>query len=172
MDLAWIWLPDHDVGAVILTNGDPGWLIRSIFRRKLLEVLFDGRLEADDDVASAGKRFFGQMAAERKLLTLPAAANDSARLVRLRGGETTREFVGSVVVRRPALVTACPGGRCDDEDMTIVASDPGVRFRTRQENFHATFECTKPQTRARRAGCLRAGTCDDVIGPQRARRAG
>jgi CubicO group peptidase (beta-lactamase class C family) len=41
-----MWLPDHGVGAVILTNGDPGWFIRSRFRRKLLEVLFDGRSEA------------------------------------------------------------------------------------------------------------------------------
>ena len=24
-----MWLPDHGVGAVVLTNGDPGWLIRS-----------------------------------------------------------------------------------------------------------------------------------------------
>jgi hypothetical protein len=37
-----MWLPEQQVGAVILTNGDPGWLIRSVFRRKLLEVLFDG----------------------------------------------------------------------------------------------------------------------------------
>src|SRR6185437_1470851 len=37
-----IWLPDYDVGAVILTNGDGGSAIRDQFRRKLLEVLFDG----------------------------------------------------------------------------------------------------------------------------------
>jgi len=28
-----IWLPGQNVGAVILTNGDPGWLIRTRFRR-------------------------------------------------------------------------------------------------------------------------------------------
>ena len=42
-----MWLPEHGVGAVILTNGDPGWLVRTVFRRKLLEVLFDGKPEAD-----------------------------------------------------------------------------------------------------------------------------
>ncbi|RPJ59750.1 MAG: class A beta-lactamase-related serine hydrolase, partial [Acidobacteria bacterium] len=42
-----MWLPAHGVGAVVLTNGDPGWIVRSQFRRKLLEVLFDGRPEAD-----------------------------------------------------------------------------------------------------------------------------
>ncbi len=47
-----IWLPEHNVGAVILTNADPGWTLRGAFRRKLLEVLFDGRPEADADVAA------------------------------------------------------------------------------------------------------------------------
>lgn len=23
-----MWLPEHGVGAVVLTNGDPGWMIR------------------------------------------------------------------------------------------------------------------------------------------------
>ena len=50
-----MWLPEHGVGAVILTNGDPGWLIRTIFRRKLLEVLFDGRAEADGQIAAAAR---------------------------------------------------------------------------------------------------------------------
>jgi len=32
-----MWLPGQQVGAVVLTNGNPGWLIRTVFRRKLLE---------------------------------------------------------------------------------------------------------------------------------------
>jgi CubicO group peptidase (beta-lactamase class C family) len=75
-----IWLPDHNVGAVVLTNGDPGWLIRSGFRRKLLEVLFDGRAEADADLAARAKTFFEQLAAERKLLTVPADPSRAAAL--------------------------------------------------------------------------------------------
>ena len=63
-----MWLPDHKVGAVILTNGDPGWVVRSAFDRKLLEVLFDGRPQADADVAAQAKSYFDQLAAERKLL--------------------------------------------------------------------------------------------------------
>ncbi len=67
-----IWLPEHNVGAVILTNGDAGWLLLGNFSRKLLEVLFDGRAEADTDLASGSRTFFQQLAAERKLLTIPA----------------------------------------------------------------------------------------------------
>ena len=75
-----IWLPEHNVGAVILTNGDPGWTLRTQFRRRLLEVLFDGKPEAAAQVAAAGKSFYAQIAAERKLLTVPADPGESAKL--------------------------------------------------------------------------------------------
>lgn len=67
-----MWLPGQGVGAVILTNGDPGWLIRSVFRRKWLEVLFDGKPEADALMAAQAQAFRQEMAAERRLLTHPA----------------------------------------------------------------------------------------------------
>jgi len=75
-----MWLPQHNVGAVILTNGDPGWVLRTVFRRKLLEVLFDGRPEADADVAAQAKSYFERLAADRKLMTVPAAAEDAGKL--------------------------------------------------------------------------------------------
>ena len=50
-----MWLPDHNVGAVILTNADAGGAMLGPFRRKLLEVLFDGRAEADADIATRGQ---------------------------------------------------------------------------------------------------------------------
>jgi CubicO group peptidase (beta-lactamase class C family) len=77
-----IWLPQQNVGAVILTNGDPGWLIRSRFSRKLLEVLFDGRPEADALLNANAKTFFSTLAADRKLLTIPADATVSAKLAK------------------------------------------------------------------------------------------
>lgn len=75
-----IWLPQQNVGAVILTNSDPGWIIRSRFRRKLLEVLFDGRPEADALLKSDAESFFAARAADRKLLTVPAVSGESAKL--------------------------------------------------------------------------------------------
>ncbi len=75
-----MWLPEHGVGAVILTNGDPGWIIRTVFRRKLLEVLFDGKQEADGQITAQAKAYFDEMAAERKLLAIPADAAASGLL--------------------------------------------------------------------------------------------
>jgi len=77
-----IWLPQQNVGAVVLTNGDPGWLIRTRFSRKLLEVLFDGHPEADALLQADAKNFFSAMAADRKLLTIPADAKESAKLAK------------------------------------------------------------------------------------------
>jgi CubicO group peptidase (beta-lactamase class C family) len=69
-----IFLPDHGVGAVILTNSDSGSLMLGPFRRKLLELLFDGRPEAETRLAAAAKSMHTQIAAERPKLTVPAAA--------------------------------------------------------------------------------------------------
>jgi hypothetical protein len=50
------FLPEHGVGAVMLTNvGFPNPLVHQSFRRKLFEVLFDGRDEAKEDLAFAMK---------------------------------------------------------------------------------------------------------------------
>ena len=75
-----IWLPEQGVGAVILTNGDPGSMIRDLFRRKLLEVLFDGHPEADADLTVGAKQFFQNLEVGRKLLTVPADPAEAGKL--------------------------------------------------------------------------------------------
>ena len=77
-----MWLPEQDVGAVILTNGDPGWVIRNRFQRKLLEVLFDGHPEADAEVENDANVFYSSLAADRKLLTIPADPHEAAKLAK------------------------------------------------------------------------------------------
>jgi CubicO group peptidase (beta-lactamase class C family) len=91
-----MWLPEHGVGAVILTNGDPGWLIRTVFRRKLLEVLFDGRPEADATIEAQAKGFYEELAAERKLVEFPADPAVAAALA----PRYTNPATGDVVVSR------------------------------------------------------------------------
>jgi CubicO group peptidase (beta-lactamase class C family) len=91
-----IWLPDQNVGAVILTNGDPGWVIRDRLRRKLLEVLFDGRPEADAQLEADAKDFFSSLAAERKLVTIPADAVESAKLAKHYASSSLGEIAVSM----------------------------------------------------------------------------
>jgi hypothetical protein len=75
-----IWLPDHGIGAVILTNSDVGGAMLGPFRRRLLEVLFDGKPEAEAAIASTAKIIAEQVAIERKRLTVPADPAASAKL--------------------------------------------------------------------------------------------
>lgn len=97
-----MWLPEHGVGAVVLTNGDAGHVIRTQFRRKLLEVLFDGQPEADRDVASAAKAYFAGRVAERKDWVVPAAP---AVVDTLAAAYVNKELGEIAVVRKGAATT-------------------------------------------------------------------
>jgi CubicO group peptidase (beta-lactamase class C family) len=121
-----IWLPDHRVGAVILTNADPGWALRGPFRRKLLEVLFDGRPEADADEAAQAKSFFEQLAADRKLLTVPADGADVRRLA----AHYANDALGGITVRRDGGATIFDFGEWKSEVASRHNPDGTISFIT------------------------------------------
>jgi CubicO group peptidase (beta-lactamase class C family) len=121
-----MWLPEHGVGAVVLTNGDPGWLIRTIFRRKLLEVLFDGAAEADAQMAASAKSFFDELAAERKLLTVPAEAAEAAKL----GTSYANPALGQIAVSRKGAATTFDLGEWSSEVASRRNPDGTISFIT------------------------------------------
>jgi len=121
-----IWLPQQNVGAVILTNADPGWALRGPFRRKLLEVLFDGHAEADADVAAGAKSFFEQLAADRKLLTVPADATQSAKLA----AHYANDALGDITVSHPGGATVFDFGEWKSEVASRVNPDGSLSFIT------------------------------------------
>ncbi len=67
------FLPDSGIGAVLLTNSDTGGMLLHPFIRRLLEVVFDGKLEAAGDVASQAASYKAALAKERERLVVPAA---------------------------------------------------------------------------------------------------
>jgi CubicO group peptidase (beta-lactamase class C family) len=67
------FLPDSGIGAVLLTNSDNGGLLLGPFRRRLLELVFDGKLEAAADVASHAATHKAELAKDRERLVIPAA---------------------------------------------------------------------------------------------------
>jgi hypothetical protein len=77
-----MWLPDYGVGAIVLTNGDPGWLIRGEFQRKLLEVLFDGAPRALTDLKSANARYYSDMETVRSTIDLPPNTGQIEKLAK------------------------------------------------------------------------------------------
>ena len=121
-----MWLPDHGVGAVVLTNGDPGWLIRSGFRRKLLEVLFDGKQEADEILRSGSERFLSNMAVEYELLQVPADTGESAALA----NHYSNVALGDIAVTRTDNATTFDFGEWKSEVGSRENPDGTVSFMT------------------------------------------
>ncbi|MBA2629729.1 MAG: beta-lactamase family protein [Thermoleophilaceae bacterium] len=121
-----MWLPGHGVGAVVLTNGDPGWIVRTQFRRRLLEVLFDGRPEADDQVAAQGKTYYEQLAAERKLLTVPADPAEAGKLA----ARYHNDALGDITVSRDRDATIFDFGEWRSEMASRRNPDGTVSFMT------------------------------------------
>ena len=125
-----MWLPDYGVGAVILTNADRGPPIRSALQRRLLEVLFDGKPQAESDIAALPKRFQENIAAERKRLTVPADADASAKLA----AHYRNAALGNVWVKHDGGKTIFDVGgwrsevasrKNDDGTLSFVTTDPG-----------------------------------------------
>lgn len=126
-----IWWPEHDVGAVILTNSsDGGTGVRNVLRRRLVELLFDGSVEAEPNLPVFKERAHSEATARREALTRPVPAALSQELaplyscpelgeirVRQHGGATWFDFGGwksEMALRRdgdgdPVLETVSPG---------------------------------------------------------------
>jgi CubicO group peptidase (beta-lactamase class C family) len=121
-----MWLPGQNVGAVILTNSDPGVNIRGPFQRRLLEVLFDGKPEADAKVAANAKAFFDNLAAERKLLTVPADTG----LVGKLAARYTSGPLGEIAVKKTGAATSFDFGEYASEVASRTNPDGSVSFIT------------------------------------------
>lgn len=124
-------IPSAQVGAVILTNADKGAAMRRAFMRRMLELMYDGRSEAADDVASVAKRIEASRLTERKRLVIPAAAADTAGLASVYTspdlGKLMVEKSGSAVgVRAAAWSSAVASRHNDDGTVSLITSDPQI----------------------------------------------
>jgi CubicO group peptidase (beta-lactamase class C family) len=87
------FLPDQGVGAVVLTNSDPGWRILGPFLRRLVEVLFDGRPEAVAQLKAAASARKAEIAKERERLVVPAASEEVAKLAARYGSKALGDLM-------------------------------------------------------------------------------
>lgn len=121
-----MWLPDHDVGAVIIVNSDSGGIIRSLFDRKLLEVLFDGKPEADAALAAAAKNRAAAIEVVLEQLTIPAAPDEATKLAALYKNDA----LGNIKVTRANNVTTFDMDEWKSEVATKKNPDGTVSFVT------------------------------------------
>lgn len=126
-----MWLPEHGVGAVILTNGDLGRIIRDQFQRKLLEVLFDGKHEADENVASEAQSSFAGLAVARQLFTVPADPAQAAKLA----ASYENPSLGTITVERAGGKTVFDFGEVASEVASHANPDGTITFSTIRPGF-------------------------------------
>lgn len=125
-----IWLPDHGVGAVILINSDTGSILRATFRRRLLEILFDGAPTAVPDLKEFAPNLRAGITESRPSLTVPAADEQAARLA----GTYRSAELGNIDVRQSDGATWFDFGgwssevatRIDDGTVKFVTISPGT----------------------------------------------
>lgn len=132
----WIILPDSGIGAVLLLNSDNGGMLLGPFMRRLVEVVFDGKPEAVAAVDAAAANYQTLVAKERARLTLPAGADEAAKLA----GHYINAALGNIVVKRSGTTTTFTwdGGESnmatrknDDGTISFVTADPpltGLEF--------------------------------------------
>src|SRR5262245_40037158 len=96
-----LFLPEHNVGAIILTNADTGGMMLGPFRRRLVEVLFDGKPEAAEDLAKAAENYKAAQAKFRERLVVPA----EKEVVRRLAARYTSPELGELAILRQGTST-------------------------------------------------------------------
>ena len=147
------WVPEAGVGGVILTNGNQGGTVCASFLRRVLEVLYDGEPEAEEDVASSIERHQKLIETVRKQLVVPADETEARKLV----GPYSIPGVGQITVSRRGQDTVFGFGewqskmasrKNDDGSVSFVTIDPGsgrFEFVVGQSGGNPTLTIRDPQ---------------------------
>jgi CubicO group peptidase (beta-lactamase class C family) len=125
------FLPDSGVGAVLLTNSDNGSMLLGPFGRRLLEVVFDGRLEAAGDVTAQAVRHKAALAKDRERLVVPA---DPAEVAGLATRYSSKELGELAVLSQDGRTTfdfgewksTVASRKNDDGTISFITIDPGT----------------------------------------------
>ncbi len=125
-----MWLPEHGVGAVILTNSDLGYPLQIAFQRFLLEQLFDGRPEAAESLTAGAVTARKGVTTERGRLVVPA---EPAAVAALAKRYVSPELGTLDVISRGGATrfdlgewqTVVASRQNDDGTRSFVATTPG-----------------------------------------------
>jgi CubicO group peptidase (beta-lactamase class C family) len=126
-----IFLPDHGVGAVILTNSDSGGYLSGLLRRRLLEVLFDGKPEAVEQAKVAHLQRIANLAKRRERLVVPADPAEMGKLAAryaspALGALAVRNEDGATIFDFGKWRSAVASRRNDDGTISFISIDPTV----------------------------------------------
>ncbi|MHB8283589.1 MAG: serine hydrolase domain-containing protein [Caulobacteraceae bacterium] len=169
-------IPSAGVAAVLLTNGDNGYALLRPFMRRLLEILYDGHIEAQDDVDAAVKRIDAeevelrshlQMPADQSVLDSLAPIYSSPELgtLRLRRHASelqifSKAWSNTVTTRRNldgtiSLISINPGWLDDNENEFVIGKVGGKRTLTVRDAQHVYIFTEVVQREARTTKSVR-----------------
>jgi hypothetical protein len=126
-----IFLPDHGVGAVILTNSDTGGYLTGFLQRRLLEVLFDGKPEAVEQARFAKTQRIAAIAKGRERLIIPADATEVGKLAPRYISPALGELVvraqdGATIFDFGKWYSSVASRRNDDGTTSFILIDPAA----------------------------------------------
>lgn len=153
-----MWWPAQKVGAVILTNADEGVYLRGPFKRRLMELMFDGEAQAQataDANAKANREGFD---AFRKLLQIPG---DAAALAGL-APRYHNDALGDIVVSRQGGKARIDVGAFSSEIVTQPQPDGSLAFVT-IDPVAAGFQLIRADKDGKRALVVRDGQHEYVF---------
>ena len=121
-----MWWPDQKVGAVILTNADEGVNLRGPFKRRMMELMFDGEPRAVATATAAVKANRTEFDAFVKLLQHPA----DAKALEALAARYHNDALGELVVTRKDGKARFDFGTFSSEVATMPQSDGSLGFIT------------------------------------------
>ena len=125
-------VPDAGIGGVVLTNADSGWNVTRAVMRRTLELIYDGKPEAEEDLLSAVRSARASMMGVQRDWKVPP---DASRVQRL-AGSYRNAALGEIGVRagQDEVVFQFGGWKSRmatrvnrDGTTSFVTIDPGVR---------------------------------------------
>jgi CubicO group peptidase (beta-lactamase class C family) len=126
-------VPSADIGAVILTNANSGRMLLRPFMRRLLELLYDGKPEAAEDVAASAARNRAELADERaRVSVIPDAAAVEALASEYASRELGQLKVthdrNHVSFKFRTLASSMGTRKNDDGTISFVSVDPTLLY--------------------------------------------
>ena len=121
-----MWWPEQKVGAVILTNADEGVNLRGPFKRRLMELMFDGESQAEAVAKAGAKANRESFDAFRKQLQMPG---DQKALTGL-ASRYRNEALGELVVTHRQGRTSFDFGTFASEVTTMPQPDGSMAYVT------------------------------------------
>jgi len=121
-----MWWPEQKVGAVILTNADEGVNLRGPFKRRLMELMFDGELQAEAAAKAGAKANREGFEAFVKLLQHPADAKGLESLA----SRYHNDALGELAVTRKDGKAWFDVGAFSSEVATMPQPDGSLAFVT------------------------------------------